>query len=611
MQSPEAVLLGLASIIVLGIGAQWLAWRIKVPSILLLLIFGFLAGPFTGFLNPDELFGQGMIGPIVSLSIGIILFEGGLSLRITELREIGKTVRNLITIGIGVTWTLIAIAAHYVAGFNLGLSILIGAILVVTGPTVIVPLLRHVRPTGRIGATARWEGIMNDPIGAILAVIVLEGILLIHESVGNNEMAPGIAEAFGSALRGLVEILFISVGAAVVGALFLVVLLRRRLIPDFLQNSVALMAVVAVFVASDSLQAESGLMATTLMGVMMANQRYVTLQRIAAYKEDLRVLLIGGLFILLSARLDPAILRFIDTGSLVFLGALILIVRPAAVFLSALGSRLNWKEQAFLMWLAPRGIVAAAVASLFSLRLEGVYPQESQALVAIVFLVVAATVALYGLTITPLARWLGLAQPNPQGVLFVGAETWVQKIAECLRGHDIEVLLTDTNPRNVKNAEKKGLPAQTANVLSETGIDELDLGRIGNVLATTSNNEVNSLAALHFADVIGSTNVYQLSTVTRDPEDEEEGELPEHLRGLPLFGGDETYTSLKGRFQKGAVVKAVEVTDEFSYDWFEKEYGKDALPLFLISTSGSLKVYSEEHQFSPEPGQLILAVVSE
>jgi hypothetical protein len=287
---------------------------------------------------------------------------------------------------------------------------------------------------------------------------------------------------------------------------------------------------------------------------------------------------------------------------------MILLVRPAAVLLSSFGTELTWKEQAFLMWLAPRGIVAAAVASLFSLRLQEIYPEAAEALVALVFLVIVGTVALYGLTITPLARWLGLAHPNPQGVLFVGAHAWGREMADALQEQGIKVLLTDTNARNVREARKKGLPAQHTNVLSETVIRDLELGGLGHLIALTPNDEINALAALHFAEVFGSTNVFQLST-RPDGSQDRESEFPKHLRGFPLFGGEETYSSLAERFQHGATLEAFPITEEFTYEDFQSKVGEDALPLFVISKSGKLGVYSEKNSFSPETGQVVLAIV--
>ncbi|MFQ5798761.1 MAG: cation:proton antiporter, partial [Bacteroidota bacterium] len=328
----EDLLIGLASIIVLGIVAQWLAWRLRLPSILLLLILGFIAGPVTGILNPDALLGD-LLVPLVSVSVAVILFEGGLSLRIAELRETGSVVRNLISVGALVTWVISAGAAALILGLDFALAVLLGAILVVTGPTVIVPLLRQVRPVARVGSILKWEGILIDPMGAMLAVLVFEAIL-----------SGGFQEASTLAVMGVLKTVFIGGSVGALGAGVIILLLKRYWIPDYLHNAVSLMMVVSVFTASNFLQAESGLLAATLMGVVLANQKAVAVKHIIEFKENLRVLLISSLFILLAARLQVNDLNYIGASGLAFLGVLVLIARPAAVGLSALGSEMSWRE---------------------------------------------------------------------------------------------------------------------------------------------------------------------------------------------------------------------------------------------------------------------------
>ncbi|PSQ89283.1 MAG: hypothetical protein BRD45_03735 [Bacteroidetes bacterium QS_8_64_10] len=335
---PNAILFGIVCVIALGSLAQWLAWRFRVPSILLLLVFGFVAGPVTGpdlLLDPGALREADWVFAFTSLSIGVILFEGGLTLRLRELREVGHAALYLITLGVLLTWAMAGAAAYYLLGFPPGLAVLTGAILTVTGPTVVVPLLRHVRPAGRVGALAKWEGITIDPVGAILAVLVLETLLFINE--------PGAhGGEYGAALhtaKGVLRTLFISVGVSITGALILIDLIRRRLMPDFLVNPIALTVVIGAFSISNLLQHESGLLTTTLIGIFLANQSYASMRRIEEFKEDLQVLLIAALFIVLSARLEMSALQYIDGQALLFLGALIVLVRPISVFLSLMGTR--------------------------------------------------------------------------------------------------------------------------------------------------------------------------------------------------------------------------------------------------------------------------------
>lgn len=599
----ENLLIAIAAVVVLGIGAQWLAWRFRLPSILLLLVFGFLAGPVTGFLDPQMLQGDWLF-PFVSLAVGIILFEGGLSLRLHELREVGTSVRNLITIGVAVTGVLATLGAHYLVGFGWNVAIVMGTLLTVTGPTVVIPLLRHVRPSGRVGTIAKWEGITIDPIGAILAVLVLEAVVLVNEPLEPGAVQEGFNGVMAHLIEGMLLEVVVGVGVSVVGAAFLVLLLHRRLVPEWLQNPVALMTVVATFALANSLQEEAGLLEATLMGIFMANQKYVSVRRIVEFKEDLRVLLISLLFIVLAARLEIADLEYITTGALIFLALLMLVVRPLAVMLSSVGTRLSWKEQTFLAWIAPRGIVAAAVASLFSFRLEPFFPEDAARLVPIVFLVIVGTVAVYGLTISPLARRLGLAHPDPQGVVFIGAHRWARAMASAVKKVGFRVLLVDANPKNVQVARQTGLPAQRANVLAEGVIDELDLSGIGRMLALTPNDEVNSLAALHFAETFERSGVYQLPTKL---DTSRENDIPVHLRGAPLFGPMVTYASLEDRFEQGALLATLSLSERYTISAFRNDFD-DATPLFLVR-GDKLNVFAAgTSDLVPVPGDTLIVL---
>ena len=601
---PEPILIDVTIVIVLGIGAQWLAWRFRLPSILLLLIAGFIAGPVTGLLSHEAL-QQDWLYAFVSMSIGIILFEGGLSLRLSELREVGTAVRNLISVGVLITWGLGAVAAYYIVGFNVSLSILVGAILVVTGPTVIVPLLRHIRPRGRVGTVAKWEGITIDPVGAILAVLVLETIILLHEPTG---AAASMSAAAAHVMEGLFLEIFISVGVSVSASALLLFMLHRRLVPDFLRNPVTLMVVVAAYETANALQHEAGLLTTTLMGIVIANQPYVAVQRIIEFKENLQVLLVGSLFILLSARLEMSALQYVGWDTLIFLGVLVLVVRPLAVVLSSLGTQLDWGEQSFLAWMAPRGIVAAAVASLFAFQLRDIFPEQSAAIVPVVFTVVVGTVAIYGLTAAPLARWLGLADPNPQGVLFVGATHWVREVARAVQDLGFPARLIDDNPDHVRHARREGLAADRVNALAESAIDEVDWGGIGRLLIMIPNDEVGSLAALHFSEAFETTKIYQLAA---HPDSRAGGDakLPKHLRGRPLFGKESSYDSLKDCFEAGHEIWVLPITDEVTEEDLDAHFKDDIVPMFVMRQPDTLWVVSEANQFTLQPGDELVALL--
>lgn len=590
----QHILIAIASIVTLGIAAEWLAWRLHLPSILVLLLFGFMVGPFSGFLNPDVVLGN-LLFPVVSISVAVILFEGGASLRIQDLRRIGGTVRNLVTIGALVSWLLGAAAAYYILQPGLAQALLLGAILVVTGPTVILPLLRHVRPTPRVGTTLKWEGILIDPIGAVLAVLVFEAVI-----------AGGFQAATTVAILGLLKTVAVGTVAAVVGVGLLVLLIDRQWVPDFLQSPLALMIVVTAFAASNGVQPESGLLTATLMGVALANQKRVDVKHIIEFKENLRVLMISSLFIILAARLSIDDLSNISLREFAFLAALIFVVRPIVVGLSTVGSEFNWRERLLLSWLAPRGIVAAAVASIFALELAEAGFVGADRLVSITFLVIIATVAVYGLTAAPVARLLGVAAPDPQGVLIVGAHPWARAIATELNDEGVAVRLVDTNYNNIAQARMEGLPVYYGSALTEAALDSIDLEGIGHLLAMTSNDEVNSLTALHFSEVFGSGSVYQLPTEQSAKSSDKV--VPRYLRGRFLFDQDADYWTLTARFDAGADIKTTNLTEAFDYQTFRQRY-PDAIPLFLIGERGRLTVFTTTGPTDPPPGQRVVAIV--
>jgi NhaP-type Na+/H+ or K+/H+ antiporter len=591
----EHLLVALASIITLGITAVWLSWRIHLPSILVLLLAGLVAGPITGFLDPDAIFGD-LLFPIVSISVAIILFEGGASLHLRELGQVRGVIRNLVTVGALVTWAVSAGAALLLLDFELEGALLLGAILIVTGPTVIIPLLRHVRPTHSVGYTLKWEGILIDPIGAVIAVLVFEAAV-----------AANVEAATTAVLLGLSKTVLIGGVFATIGAGLLVLLLDRGWVPDFLQSPLALMIVVASFAVSNVLQPESGLLTATVMGVILVNQRRVDVEHIIEFKENLRVLLISSLFILLAARLKLTDLTSIGLREFAFLGVLILVARPAAVAISTIASELNWRERTLIASIAPRGIVAAAVSSIFALELAHAGYEEADFLVSITFMVIIGTVAIYGLGAAPLARLLGLAQPDPQGILMVGAHPWARVMAAELGRQGIAVRLVDTNYRNISAARMAGIPVHFGNALTEGALDQIDLEGIGHLLALTSNDEVNSLAAVNFGEIFGHNDVYQLPPERLETDGDEV--VPRRLRGLFLFDTRANYWYLTARFDAGAAIKTTNLTESFDFQTFMNR-NVDAIPLFLIGENGDLSVFTVKNPPVPSPGQRLVALVS-
>jgi len=592
----------LASVLALGITAQWVAWRFRLPAIVLLLLFGFLLGKFSSGGAGED---QEMFFAMVSLAVGIILFEGGLSLNFHEIKATRGVVFRLVSVGLLLTWLLTAWFAFNVGGFSKQMSILIGALLTVSGPTVILPLLRHVQPVRKIGSLAKWEGIVNDPIGAVLAALVFE--LVLHGS-GEHLVV--------DSLKIISWTLLVAIVLSSLGAWLLLQMLRRYLVPDYLQNPFILAFVLLIFALSNQLQPESGLVTVTLLGLILANQRSVAMRHVVEFKENLRVLLISTLFIVLASKLtiDMHAIRILGWRSLALVALIIFVVRPVAVFVSTFGAGLNWRERAFLSWIHPRGIVAAAVSSLFALEMMRVlgpdHPlsQEANRFVLMTFLVIVGTVTVYGLSLSPLARWLELSGENPQGILFAGASPAVREIALAVQNEGISVLLVDTNPRNNAAARMAGLPMAYASVGSEFIQEEIDLGGIGRILAMTPNDEVNTLAAMGFAERFGRAEVYQVAAAESSSERTEA--VGAYRRGRTLFDQPITTEQLEDRFAAGATIKKTMLSNDFTIEDFRDRYGESALLLFCLDESGKkLTIATDEKDMLPRPGQKLVALV--
>lgn len=596
MSNDLLILIGIAVILGLGMISQWLAWRFRLPSIILLLLVGLGVGPVaTMFLGHPILDVELVLGdllfPVVSASVAIILFEGGLGLRISDIRGTGAVVRNLVSIGVFATWAISAVAARFLFAMSWELALLLGATLVVTGPTVIIPLIKQIRPKGRVGSILRWEGIVIDPIGAVLAVLVFEDI------IGGPD--------FGGLLGAILITILIGGIIGWITAQIMIEVYRRYWVPDTLQNPVTLGFVLAAFTVSNVLQSESGLVTVTIMGIVMANQHRFDLRHIIEFKETLQVLLLSSLFILLAARMTPADISMLGWPTFFFVLIIIFIERPLAVWLSTWGSALNWREKLFLAWMAPRGIVAASVASIFALELQlhGPAPEQAALLVPITFAVIIGTVATYSLTAGPLARSLGLAERNPQGVLIVGGSAWIRAVASAIQQCDFRVLLADTNQSHANQARSEGLDVFQGNILSELAKDEIDLVGIGRLLALTGNEEVNALAGEHFRDTFGGDSIYEIQRAGRT---DQRSDMSQHLGGRVLFPKPATYEEIERRFRSGANVMTVFVKNVES---LQNSIPNAILPLFAVPDSKRLIIWTATDPPRLQMGMKLIALI--
>lgn len=589
----QTVLIQLAGILVLGVVAQWLSWALKTPSIVLLLLVGVVAGPITGFLRPNDLFGDILL-PFVSLCVGVILYEGGLSLRFRELNDLGGVFVRLITVGVVISWAVGAIGAHYLLGLDWPVATLLGAILVVTGPTVIGPILRQVRVHGPVGRLLKWEGIVIDPVGAMLAVLVVTAI----ESTSVRHGATMVATDLG-------YLLLSGVGFGVGAAVALIYVLGKHRVPDYLHNPVSLMLMAVSFTAATAAQHESGLLAATVMGIVVGNQKRVPIRHLLEFKETITVLLISVLFIILAARLEMEQLRSLGLPEIAFVLVMMVIARPLSVWLSAVGSSLAARERAFLAAMAPRGIVAAAVVSVFAIGLaERGYP-GAERMVPATFLLVFITVLGYGIAGRPLAHRLGLAKENPQGFVFVGAHDWALELARTLSSIGLPILLIDRNRDNTRKARMAGLNTQTADALDEHLLDALDLSQYARLVALTPNDELNSLICLRYADEFGRNEVYQLPFSS--DRGAREGVSIDH-RGRFFPDGETTYSRLSEMFRNGAKVKVNTLTPQFDFEALLHSNGM-VVPLLVVRQDGSVAPFTDQSRPGTDEGDRVVSVV--
>lgn len=594
----DTALYGFAVIVSVSITAQWLAWRLRWPAIVLLLLGGFFVGPITHWVDPDKLFGD-LLFPIVSISVAIILFEGGLTLRWSQMRQL-DVVRRLVTVGVLISWCGASLAAWWIVGLSGPLSILLGAILVVTGPTVIMPLLRQLRLKGHIGPILKWEGILNDPIGAVLAVLVFEALLSGADGGATRVALTGLGRAIG-----------VGVAGGLLGAAILVPLIRWYWLPDDLHAPAALALVVGIFTAANAVQHESGLLAVTLMGAALANQKWADIQPILDFKENLRIFLIGVLFIVLAARVPLESIQALGIESMIFVAVLVGVVRPAAVLASTLRSQLTWRERAYLALIAPRGIVAAAVTSAFAIQLGAKHIDGAEKIVPLMFLVIIGTIGFSGLLAHRLAKWLDVADLRPSGYLILGAHRLARDVSRILAERDVKVLMIDNNWNNVHAARMQGLPVHRGNILSPNIADEISLQGIGRLLALSASDEANSLAAMRFAGIFGRENIFQLVPEAVDAQDLHHPSSPRHVGGRYLFDGESTYGRLMARLYHGQHIKSTRLTDQFDFNAFVDKHGREALPLFYEEPDGDVVPFVAEQDAAPEVGHRLISLVRE
>lgn len=581
-------MLELAGIIILGILAQWFAWKLKIPAILPLILVGLAVGPVATLFTAD---GTKLIEPIwngesglfpgeslfyfVSLAIGVILFEGGLTLRKGEILNVGPVIVKLITFAVIVTFIAAGIAAHFIFGLSWQISFLFASLIIVTGPTVITPILRNIPLRKDVSAILKWEGILIDPIGALVAVLMFE---FISAEQGTKFTETAFMEF------GKIVLFGFSFGFTFAHALGFAI--KKNVIPHYLLNVLTLAAVLGVFVLSDQFAHESGLLAVVVMGMVMGNINLPNIKELLYFKESLSVLLISILFILLAANINMEDLYLVfNAKALLLFATVVLVVRPLGVFLSSIGSSLKFNEKLFISWVGPRGIVAAGIASLFGIELASQGVDGAEYITPLVFMIVLGTVLLNATTARLFAQLIGVFLKNSQGILVIGASTISRLIASYLKKNNRHVVLVDNNASNIKKARELGLDAFQENVYSDDLINNIELSDVGYLMAMTGNHEVNVNAIEKFKKHFGENGSFRVvsSDEMYDPENNpKEG----------LFSQTDDYIKLTNLARKYPSIHEVGLNSKKHYEGLIEisKTDPDIIPLFVKDNEGELHI---------------------
>jgi len=570
----------LALVVGSGVVAQWLAWRLRLPAIVLFMLVGLTLGPLLHIVNPSQDFGA-MLRPVISLAVAVILFEGGLNLRFSELRQATQGVRRLILVAGPLVLVFAAGAAHTIAGLSWPVSLVFGAIVVVTGPTVIIPMLRQAGLNRRTASYLKWEAIINDPIGALLAVLVFQYFVFSAQGATAGDVLQQM---------GLGVLAAIAIGAG--GARLLAWSFPKAFVPEYLKAPLTLAAVIAAYVLSNEIQHEAGLLAVTVFGMVLGNHNMPSLEEIRRFKDNISILLVSSVFVLLTADIDADVLLHLHWRSAALILAVMFVVRPLAVWIATAFSNMSWRDRLLVGWIGPRGIVAAAVGGFFGPHMIEAGYEDAVLLLPLIFGLVLATVMAHGFSIGRVADWLGLSV-QPHGLMVVGASPWTIELARVL-GKDLKVsvILVDTSWHRLREARLAGLRVVHGEVLSEHLQQSLELNEIHSLLAASSNDSYNALVCSHFAPFLERSRVFQLPMYGSDDNgaDKPQDKKAQPHRGRPAFASGAQFEELWMLHDKGWKFYKTRITDEYGPEQLRRDLPADALMIGVLREGGRLEL---------------------
>ncbi|WP_080849175.1 cation:proton antiporter [Cytobacillus gottheilii] len=578
-------------VIALGIFSQWLAWRIQWPSIVIMTIAGLLIGPVMGLVNPQAGLGE-LYSPIISLAVALILFEGSTSLDIRELKGISKSVFRIVSLGALLAWIGGSLAAHFIAGLSLEISFIIGGLFVVTGPTVIIPMLRQAKLPPRVSSVLKWEGIIVDPIGPLLALFAYEIIKITSDPFQFTDFIPFFIDS----------ILAISVGYTI--GIVLSFLVSKGLFPEYLKSPIIFCFVLICFTFGEAIMHETGMLAVTVMGLTLArSKKYVhSIGSIGHFMENISVMLTSTVFILLTASLTRETIMDVFTWPiLLFVFCMLFLVRPLSIWISTIGTELTLHEKTLVGWVAPRGIVALTVSGYFAelLSNDG-YPYVS-ILTPLTLALVFITVCAHGFTIAPLARKLGLTTTDSPGAIMVGASSFSISFAKSLKDMGISVIITDTSDDKLFRARKLGIPTYHGEILSEHSEFEIDMSPYDSILALKGDAAYNALVCQTYVPEFGYNHIFSLPVGGHQTDHKE---IPVAIKGNLLFGEEETFTELNKKVNIGYTLQTI--TMEEKQTVLKKDLQLDGIPLCIKRKNGNLTFVTLKDKMVLEAGDQVL-----
>lgn len=582
-----------ALVLVLGVAAQWLAWRSKLPAIILLSAVGLVAGPVLHVLRPSVQFGHAL-ETIISLSVAVVLFDGGLNLRFHELRHAAAGVRRLVYLCVPISFVLYGLATHYIGGLSWPVAAVFGAIIVVTGPTVILPLLRQTKLTRRVASYLKWEAIINDPIGALLAVLVFQYFIYSASGRFSGQVAWNLAIAIAAG------------GMCGGGVAYLVSLaFRRHFVPEYLKLPITLALVIGVFVGVNAVQDEAGLLAVTVMGIVMGNMHLPSIEEMRRFKESITILLVSIIFILLTANLDPRILSHLRWDGALLILAIMLMARPLAVWVATFGAGMLGRERLLLAWIAPRGVVAVATIGVLAPRLQAAGYKDADLLVPLMFALVLVTVLVHGLTLDRIARAFGLAAAVSNRLLIVGASPWTTEFARAFMESGANALVVDNSWHRLSGPRLAGIPVYYGEILSESAEATLELHDVGILLAATSNDAYNALVCTAFAPSMGRGQAFQLPMYAAEAGDPKG--VTRGMRGRIAFGEAALYEDLWRRLNQGWTFQKTHLTETYTLEKYLTDCPEGTLQLLRIKSGGDLELHAQSAPFTPVAGDIVIS----